>query len=73
MKRELELPVFDPDKNGNPFYWIIHTAEAVRELRTAPVRAKSSDNSVIGDRINLAQDELSVYFPKNNIEGVCKK
>lgn len=35
MINKSKLPVFDPAKDGNPFWWIIQTADQVRQQRDA--------------------------------------
>lgn len=35
VPRKPPMPEHDPKRDGNPFAWIIRTASAVREARTA--------------------------------------
>ena len=48
-----KLPVYDPAKDGNPFEWIIQTADKVRQARE-PIR-----------RLGISNDKKS---PKRQIQ-----
>jgi hypothetical protein len=43
MVKPTKLPVYDPAKDGNPFVWVIQTAEKVRQTRE-PIRRLGISN-----------------------------
>lgn len=43
MVKPPKLPVYDPAKDGNPFFWIIQAADKVRQARE-PIRRLGISN-----------------------------
>lgn len=39
----MKLPVYIKEKDGNPFFWIVRTAEQVRQARE-PIRKQGISN-----------------------------
>lgn len=51
MVKPNKPPVFDPAKDGNPFFWIVQTANKVRQAREPIQRLEIPNDKNLGGHL----------------------